>query len=98
MLIKQEIFQGFFKLYHSFNIVFIIIILIINFSIFREFLESIYTEISNLPLRTEKNDVSATLTPEMWLDLQLQAQMNPEQGFLITTICPPDILYVSFIN
>lgn len=58
----------------------------------REFLESIYTEISNLPLRTEKNDVSATLTPEMWLDLQLQAQMNPEQGFLITTVCPPDIM------
>lgn len=39
--------------------------------------------------------MSAKLTPEMWQDLQLQTQMNPEQGFIITTTCPPDILNVS---
>ena len=60
----------------------------------RDFLEGIYSEISQHQLRTEKNDVSGILTSEMWMDLQLQTQLNPEQGLMITTSFRPDTLQV----
>lgn len=68
--------------------------LCVCYSVVRDFLETLYGEISQYQLRTEKNDVSGTLTSEMWMDLQLQTHINPEQGFLITTSFRPDTLQV----
>ena len=50
----------------------------------REFLEGIYQSIALYPLRTENNDLSGQMTHEMWMDLQLQADMRPEKGMLLT--------------
>ena len=61
-------------------------------SLVRDFLETLYSDISQYQLRTEKNDVSGTLTSEMWMDLQLQTHVSPEQGFMITTSFMPDML------
>jgi hypothetical protein len=66
----------------------------VAFVVIRDFLETLYGEISQYQLRTEKNDVSGTLTSEMWMDLQLQTHINPEQGFMITTSFRPDTLQV----
>lgn len=55
----------------------------------KEYLEGIYKSISDYPIRTERNDLSAIITPEMWMDLQLQAEIDPVKGLLITTsYCP----------
>jgi hypothetical protein len=58
----------------------------------RDFLESIYISIDTIPIRTEENDVSGAVTTEAWMDMQLQAEINPEKGMMVTTCCPPDVL------
>lgn len=58
----------------------------------QEFLESIYNSIAEFPIRTEKNDVSGTVTQELWMDLQLQAEIHPEKGAMISTSYPPELL------
>ena len=58
----------------------------------REFLEGIYKDICNTPLRTEKNDVHGALTNEMWMEYQLQTQLNPETGYMLTTSYEPEVL------
>mmetsp|Transcript_5922 Transcript_5922/g.9632 ORF Transcript_5922/g.9632 Transcript_5922/m.9632 type:complete len:2029 (-) Transcript_5922:706-6792(-) len=62
----------------------------------RDFLEGIYNDINNVPLRTEKNDLHGTLTNEMWMEYQLQTQLIPEAGFMLTTTCSPEVL-VDFV-
>jgi hypothetical protein len=51
----------------------------------RDYLEEIYKAISECQIRTERNDLSASMTPEMWMDLQLQAALNAEKGLLFTS-------------
>jgi hypothetical protein len=58
----------------------------------RDFLESLYTSISECPLRTEKNDISGAFTDEVWMDLHLQTLLRPEEGLLITTCFAPETL------
>jgi hypothetical protein len=58
----------------------------------RDFLEGIYKDINSVPLRTEKNDVHGMLTNEMWMEYQLQTQLNPETGFMLSTSYPPEVL------
>ena len=58
----------------------------------REFLEGIYKDIAESPLRTEENDVNGTLTNEMWTEYQLQTQLNPEIGYMVTTSYAPEVL------
>ena len=58
----------------------------------REYLEEIYVSISEFPIRTERNDISGAVTSEMWMDLQLQAAICPEKGFMLTTNFQPAFL------
>lgn len=37
----------------------------------REFLESIYESLAEVPIRTERNDLGSAITPELWMDLQV---------------------------
>ena len=53
----------------------------------REFLESIYDSLASVQIRTERNDLGASMTPEMWMDLQLQSSIDYEKGLMITTGC-----------
>ena len=54
----------------------------------RDFLESIYDSLAGVPIRTERNDLGASITPEMWMDLQLQSSIEYEKGLMITTGYP----------
>ncbi len=49
----------------------------------RPFLEAIYASISDLPIRTENHDVSASVTTEVWKDMQLQALVDPRRAVLL---------------
>jgi Sec7 domain len=51
----------------------------------KEYLEAVYASLSQVPLRTERNDLNASITPEMWMDLQLQATINTEKGLMLST-------------
>jgi Sec7 domain len=51
----------------------------------KEYLEAVYESLAQVPLRTERNDLNASITPEMWMDLQLQATINKEKGLLLST-------------
>ena len=51
----------------------------------KEYLETVYESLAQVPLRTERNDLNASITPEMWMDLQLQATINKEKGLLLST-------------
>jgi Sec7-like guanine-nucleotide exchange factor len=51
----------------------------------KEFLESIYFSISEFPIRTEGNEISATVSAEVWNDMQMQAKVKPEKSVLLTT-------------
>ena len=51
----------------------------------REFLEEIYESLANVQIRTERNDLGASITPETWMDLQLQSSINHEKGVMIST-------------
>lgn len=48
------------------------------------FLEAIYASIAEYPIRTEGNDILSDITPEEWLDLQLQAAENCSRACLLT--------------
>jgi Sec7-like guanine-nucleotide exchange factor len=48
----------------------------------REYLEDIFNSISEFPIRTESNGLKATVTSEVWMDLQLQAQADPKKAML----------------
>jgi hypothetical protein len=48
--------------------------------------------LSQVPLRTERNDLNASITPEMWMDLQLQASIDTEKGFMFSTSYSPTML------
>jgi hypothetical protein len=58
----------------------------------REYLETIYESLSQVPLRTERNDLNASITPEMWMDLQLQASIDAEKGLMLSTSYSPTML------
>eukprot|EP00596_Hydrurales_sp_CCMP1899_P004941 CAMPEP_0119047238 /NCGR_PEP_ID=MMETSP1177-20130426/51980_1 /TAXON_ID=2985 /ORGANISM="Ochromonas sp, Strain CCMP1899" /LENGTH=1905 /DNA_ID=CAMNT_0007021581 /DNA_START=110 /DNA_END=5824 /DNA_ORIENTATION=- len=58
----------------------------------REYLDTIYVSLSQVPLRTERNDLNASITPEMWMDLQLQASIDIEKGFMFSTSYSPTML------
>ena len=58
----------------------------------RDFLEQIYNSISEFPIRTERNDISATITQEMWMDLQLQSEVDFKKTILIGTDYPVTFL------
>jgi len=60
----------------------------------REYLESIYNSIAEYPIRTEKNDITAIMTDETWMDLQLQAEIDPVKGLLITSNSSVDMTAV----
>ena len=51
----------------------------------KEYLEEVYESLSLVPLRTERNDLNASITPEMWMDLQLQAAITIEKGLMLCT-------------
>jgi hypothetical protein len=51
----------------------------------REFLEEIYESLANVQIRTERNDLGASITPETWMDLQLQSSIDHEKGIMIST-------------
>lgn len=57
-----------------------------------EFLESIYSSISEFPLRTENTDVSGELTKEMWMDYQLQCEQNLDMSMMVNTHVDVDCL------
>jgi hypothetical protein len=63
-----------------------------TFPLPREFLESVFVSISETQIRTERNDLSASMTPETWMDLQLQAAISPEKGMMFTTFYPPSCI------
>jgi hypothetical protein len=50
----------------------------------REYLVTLYEEISNFPLRTEPNTAFAIVTVEEWTDLCLSAEANPASRLLIS--------------
>merc|ERR1711871_1454810 len=58
----------------------------------RDYLESIYDEIGIRPLRTEPDDLSSGITPEMWMEKQLQLKKNPEKGFMVGLSRAPEAL------
>lgn len=58
----------------------------------RDYLEGIYSSISEYPIRTERSDISGKITHEMWMDLQLQAEIDVEKGILLSTSYPPDLI------
>ena len=46
----------------------------------KEYLEEIYTSISQYPIRTEKNDATGIITLESLLDLSLQVEDATHKG------------------
>ena len=58
----------------------------------KEYLEAVYESLSQVPLRTERNDLNANITPEMWMDLQLQATINTEKGLMLSTSYTLDMI------
>jgi hypothetical protein len=58
----------------------------------RDYLEGIYSSISEYPIRTERSDISGKITHEMWMDLQLQAEIDVEKGILLSTSYRPDLI------
>ena len=61
-------------------------------SLTKDYLEGIYRSLAEFPIRTEKNDLSGSITTEMWMDLQFQASLYPEKGVMITTCYSPVFL------
>ena len=58
----------------------------------KDYLETVYESLSQVPLRTERNDLNASITPEMWMDLQLQAAINTEKGLMLCTSYSPTMI------
>ena len=57
-----------------------------------EYLETVYSSLAQVPLRTERNDLNASITPEMWMDLQLQAAINTDKGLMLFTSFTPTMI------
>ena len=57
-----------------------------------EYLETVYASLAQVPLRTERNDLNASITPEMWMDLQLQAAINTDKGLMLFTSFTPTMI------
>eukprot|EP01038_Epipyxis_sp_PR26KG_P004477 gene4477-6328_t len=51
----------------------------------KEFLEEIYNSISEFPIRTERNELAATVTTEVWMDLQMQSRANQSKAILLSS-------------
>ena len=58
----------------------------------KDYLERIYRSLAEFPIKTERNDLSGSVTTEMWMDLQFQASLYPEKGVMITTCYSPVFL------
>lgn len=57
------------------------------------FLEEIYASISICPIRTERNDISAELTREVWMDMQLQGATDAMKGTIISCCHGSDVIH-----
>ena len=58
----------------------------------REFLESIFASICEHQIRTEQNGISASITSEVWMEMQLSARDDSRKEFLITVDGKPNML------
>ena len=63
----------------------------------RDFLSSIFTSIDSFPIRTETKEVASIVTSEVWKDYQMQAMVDPNRSFLISTQ-RNEILYRGLID
>ena len=59
----------------------------------KDYLEAVYESLSQVPLRTERNDLNANITPEMWMDLILQTSINTEKGLMLSTSYTPKMIH-----